>query len=138
MEQPQKPAILMVDDTQDVTFYKKIILPLKNAGFYVLTAENGEAALNLLKTNTIIAVISDFVMPNMSGIELCIEINRLYPDMPVIIMSSDIRYAQDTAKQCSGQAPKVTDWMDKKEATKDPKIITDLLQMVLQNRSLPN
>ncbi len=61
--------ILIVDDEfSSRTIIKKI---LTQEGHLVLTAEDGQAALDILQREQINAVISDWNMPGMSGIELC-------------------------------------------------------------------
>jgi diguanylate cyclase (GGDEF)-like protein len=66
------PHILVVDDNQ---LMRSILEDsLKLAGYPVTTAECGEDALSLYRTNLYPIVITDWVMPGMSGPELCKEI----------------------------------------------------------------
>jgi len=68
------PHILVVDDNQ---LLRSILEDsLKLAGYPVTTAENGEEALRLYRTNLYPIVITDWVMPVMSGPELCKEIRN--------------------------------------------------------------
>jgi len=61
--------ILVVDDF--ATMRKVVKNLLKQAGFEnVLEAEDGVAALRLLKSQKIDFIISDWNMPNMTGLEL--------------------------------------------------------------------
>lgn len=61
--------ILIVDDEfSSRTIIKKI---LTQEGHLVLTAEDGQTALDILQRERINAVISDWNMPGMNGIELC-------------------------------------------------------------------
>ncbi|MDR0870009.1 MAG: response regulator [Planctomycetaceae bacterium] len=61
--------VLIVDDSKLALMALKGLLT--NAGYDVITADNGRDALNILKENSIRVVISDWEMPVMNGIELC-------------------------------------------------------------------
>ena len=65
----KKMKILVVDDF--ATMRKVIRNLLKQVGYdNVVEAENGEAALSVLKSQSIDFVISDWNMPNMTGLDL--------------------------------------------------------------------
>ena len=65
----KKLRILIVDDF--ATMRKVIRNLLKQVGYdNIIEAENGEAALTVLKSQKIDFVISDWNMPNMTGLEL--------------------------------------------------------------------
>ncbi len=61
--------VLVVEDALDVRLYLGELL--KKWGFDVVVAGNGREACELLESDTIRLVISDWVMPEMSGVELC-------------------------------------------------------------------
>ena len=61
--------VLVVEDALDVQLYLGELL--KKWGFEVVAAGNGRVACELLESETIRLVISDWVMPRMSGVELC-------------------------------------------------------------------
>ena len=61
--------VLVVEDALDVQIYLGELL--KKWGFEVVVASNGIQACECLEDETIRLVISDWVMPQMSGIELC-------------------------------------------------------------------
>jgi two-component system cell cycle response regulator len=44
---------------------------LEGNGYLAITAENGQEALDKLKTENIDAIISDVLMPEMDGFQLC-------------------------------------------------------------------
>ena len=82
----RKPIILLVEDNSDIRDF--IIASLgKDYGF--LTAEEGRAALELLKTEKIDLVITDIVMPGMDGVTLARSIrgNLDTTFLPVIILT---------------------------------------------------
>lgn len=67
--------ILVIDD--DCHIRRVIELKLKNAGYEVLLARNGEEGLKLIKDKQPSVVITDVVMPKMGGRELCIATNKI-------------------------------------------------------------
>lgn len=83
---PAPRNILCVDDSQEILLICQTVLEAD--GYQVLTAPSAEAALRLLQTHSIDAVVLDNVMPGMSGIVLAKEIKRVSSDMPVILFSS--------------------------------------------------
>lgn len=79
--------ILVVDDSD---FSRSLINQmLKEAGFQVIGEANGaEAALQLVKEKKPDVVITDIVMPEISGIELTEKINQGFDNIYVIVISS--------------------------------------------------
>ena len=83
---PGHPCILCVDDSQEILLICQTVLEAD--GYQVFTAASAAAALELLRTHPIDAVVIDNVMPGMSGIALAQEIKRVSSDVPVILFSS--------------------------------------------------
>jgi len=86
--------ILIVED--DPTGTLVLERSLRKAGYETVSAPDGLAALELLRTTTCDAVVSDWLMPRMDGIELVHKIRETIHPAPVIIMvtalaSSDAR-----------------------------------------------
>lgn len=89
-EETRNPfQILLVDNDHDT---KKIIKKKLQEYFHVLTASNGKEALLLLKSQNVDVVISDIIMPEMDGYELCkaIKGNSKTKHIPVILITSDL------------------------------------------------
>jgi diguanylate cyclase (GGDEF)-like protein len=78
--------ILVVDDEQSVRTVLSQVL--QEDGFAVTEAANAEQALKIMKKVPFSLVITDIVMPGMTGIELLEKIKQLYPETQVIIMTS--------------------------------------------------
>lgn len=71
-------------------------------GFRVLCkAQNGQEALDMLKKHDIHLVITDIIMPLVSGLELLTQVNRHYPNVLVILLSgyADFNYAQHALRE---------------------------------------
>ncbi len=79
--------IMLVDDDKELLeIYDKIF---KLNGFDVISCENGEKALAALAKNQISVVVSDIIMPKMSGIELLREIKKRTPQTEVIMLTAE-------------------------------------------------
>jgi DNA-binding response OmpR family regulator len=80
------PVILVVDDERAIADTLSMILG-KN-GFAVMTAYNGTSALEIATLVPPQLLISDVMMPGMSGIDLAIAIRDVVPDCEVILFSA--------------------------------------------------
>ena len=78
-------SILVVDD--DRLFLTLVRDELEKAGFAVKVAENPSLAQQILKQETIHAVLLDVVMPEIDGMELLPRLRAEHPDVPVIVVS---------------------------------------------------
>jgi two-component system, OmpR family, response regulator CpxR len=79
-------TILCVDDEENQLTVRKFVL--EGAGFRVLTASSGQEALNLLDFHRIDLVLSDHLMPGLTGTELARQIKARSPGLPVILLSA--------------------------------------------------
>ena len=78
MTSERETTLLVVDDeAANLESLEKIF---QKEGFRVLTATGGREALDLCRTHRVHVVLSDLMMPGMSGMELFAEIKRDYPD----------------------------------------------------------
>jgi signal transduction histidine kinase len=77
--------ILIVDDEADIRETLEIFL--LDAGHEVLTAENGEKALEIYSRIPTPITIADIKMPAMDGIELLNRIKRMNPEAEVIMIT---------------------------------------------------
>jgi len=80
--------VLIADDSSSVRLFLKA--ELIEEGFIVKTASNGREALDMLPDFKPNLIISDLMMPEMDGGELCraIKKSKEYSDIPIIIMST--------------------------------------------------
>ncbi len=79
--------LLIVDDNEDIlsTFYEFF----NSMGYEVKTAIDGFAALKILrdKSNFFECLITDLVMPNISGVGLISIVKKEYPHLKIIAMT---------------------------------------------------
>ncbi|MBC7223967.1 MAG: response regulator transcription factor [Anaerolineae bacterium] len=78
--------VLVVDD--DPPSVKMISFLLREEGYTVLTAENGEEALQMVEEEKPDLVILDVMMPKVDGLEVCRRLRRQMVDVPIIILSA--------------------------------------------------
>lgn len=80
-------ALLLVDDEKSLRDLGGKMLSLM--GFQVETASDGIEALELIRDRGSVfrGVLLDMTMPRMDGLETCLELRRLYPELKVIMIS---------------------------------------------------
>ncbi|QRR05107.1 response regulator [Burkholderia sp. MS455] len=79
------PSILLVDDEPNVlSALKRVFRP---AGYDILTADSGEAALEILASTEVDLIVSDMRMPRMSGAEFLARARALFPDTMRILLT---------------------------------------------------
>lgn len=76
--------VLVVDDDKNIN--KLIESLLKNENYEVIVAFDGENALEKLENEKVDMLITDVMMPNMDGWELCKEV-RLFSSMPILMLT---------------------------------------------------
>jgi DNA-binding NarL/FixJ family response regulator len=83
----RRDTVLVVDDTPETL--SLLTDTLDSAGFTVLIATDGNAALDLIDFVTPDLILMDAVMPGMTGFETCKRLKRdkLLPHLPVIFMT---------------------------------------------------
>ena len=79
-------TILIVDDEKNYPLILSSVL--EDEGFETLTANSGQAALEILKSSDVDLVLTDMKMPVMNGIQLLEKIKDKDPDLPVIMMTA--------------------------------------------------
>ena len=86
---PMTNAILLVDDNAVQAAIRQVIL--RRSGYFVITALNAARALEQLRNGDFPAevrlVVTDHIMPGMSGTEFVRQIRRFDPRIPVLVIS---------------------------------------------------
>ena len=79
--------LLVIDDNEEILNSLKSFLSKKN--YHVVSASNGLDALKLIEAATaeFDLVITDLVMPNISGVGITAIIKKQNPEMPVIAIT---------------------------------------------------
>ncbi|MFZ0707242.1 MAG: response regulator transcription factor [Candidatus Korobacteraceae bacterium] len=80
----EHPHILVVDDEPQITRVLRTTLTAK--GYEIRVANDGEMALEIMKDWSPNLVITDLMMPNMDGVQLCKRI-RTMSEVPIIVLS---------------------------------------------------
>jgi len=85
MNENLRVRLLIVDDEQTI---RKLCITVGEAlGFACLEAESGESALALLEEQPVHMVLTDLVMPHMSGLEFLEKVKKFLPRTEVALMT---------------------------------------------------
>lgn len=87
-DRESRPLILVADDEAHIVHV--VTLKLRNAGYDVITAADGQEALELAQQKQPDLVITDYQMPLLSGLELCAQL-RAEPetaDIPALMLTA--------------------------------------------------
>ena len=76
---------LVIDDAPPIT--KMIKQVLTSRGHYVLTAESGKEALDLVRDCKFDKIFLDLRMPDMNGAEVLEKIREMNPGVPVVVIT---------------------------------------------------
>ncbi len=77
--------LLVIDDDELVR--ATLVDMLQTAGFEVVTAKNGRVGLELLETTSVVAIITDILMPEQEGLETIREARQRYPNLRILAIS---------------------------------------------------
>lgn len=103
------PSILAVDDS--VSMRQMVTFALTSAGYDVVEAPDGAAALEIAKGKKVNLVLSDVNMPNMDGLSL-VRALRALPDyrlIPILLLTTE----SGPEKKAEGKAAGATGWIVK-------------------------
>ena len=82
---PKKKTILVIEDDPDVL--ATVIKQLQYMGFEIITASDGMEGLKKLEAGGYDLVITDIVMPYISGVGVVTTLKEKMPHIPVIAMT---------------------------------------------------
>lgn len=80
------PTVLIVDDEADIR--EVLALSLRDAGYGVRTAADGQEALELCRQGVMRIVVTDIRMPRMDGLALLEAVKGFDPDIEVIVVTA--------------------------------------------------
>ena|SRR5579862_4347100 len=96
--------ILVVDDDTDVR--ELVATVLEDAGYQVLTAQDGSEAIELIdRTPAIDLVFTDLVMPRMDGIELGAMARARRPDIKILYATGYMDFAKSKTTDTDVHGP---------------------------------
>lgn len=104
-----KKSALVVDDSRSLR--QMVAFALQQAGFDVLEADNGEAALKAVEGKSIQLVISDVNMPVMDGLTFVKKLRAIgaFKFVPVLMLTTE----SGDNKKAEGKAAGATGWIVK-------------------------
>ena len=118
-------TVLCIDDEQTALQLRQTVL--ESAGYKVLTAKSGVLGIQAFKSGPVSAVILDYWMADMNGMQVAREIRKLNPSIPIIILSA---YGELLDESLG-----IADiWIRKGE--EDPQYLIARLDELLKNRSV--
>ena len=79
------PKILLAED--DIDMRRFLVKALQNAGFDVMSYDNGLSAYQRLREEPFELLLTDIVMPEMDGIELARRAAELDPDIKIMFIT---------------------------------------------------
>jgi len=77
--------ILLVDDNANGLKARKTVL--EDLGYGIVTASNGHDALERFAPQKFDLVVTDYKMPRMDGLELIVNLRKLQPELPIVLIS---------------------------------------------------
>ncbi len=121
-------TILVADDS--ATMRMIVQATLTGAGWTVLTAGNGQEALEMAKCHPVDLVVSDWNMPVMGGLELIQGLRQedQYLDVPVLVLTTE----DDVDSKMAARDLGVCGWLSKPV---DPDVLVELASELLDEQA---
>ena len=86
MSTPHNLATILVVDDEEI-ICRMVARNLQEHGYACLQADSGQAALKLMTEQSIDLIITDLMMPGMSGLDLLVAAHQVQPDIAVILLT---------------------------------------------------
>lgn len=121
-------TILVADDS--ATMRMIVQATLTGAGWKVLTASNGQEALEVAKSHCVDLVVSDWNMPVKGGLELIQGLREQdrYIDVPVLVLTTE----DDVGSKMAARDLGVCGWLSKPV---DPDVLVELATELLDEQA---
>lgn len=124
-------SILVVDDEEDIRELLKY--NLEREGYSVITADNGEKGLAIMKTSKPDLIILDVMMPSMDGIEVCEAIRKTEGFQKTLICFLTAR--NEDYSQIAGLDAGADDYVAKPVK---PKVLISRINALLRRKGMIN
>lgn len=123
--------ILLIDD--DSMILMMLRQTLQKAGYEVITAESGDEGLARMRKSPADLIVTDYMMPGKSGLEMLVIFKQFYPDVPVILLTAH----GDVALTIKSIQMGATDYIEKPVHSRELlEIIKRGIAISEQNRSI--
>ena len=119
--------VLIVDDEED--FLEVMAERMKSRGMEVSTSTSAEEALVLIEKESFDAVILDFMMPGMDGIETSKAIKAAKPELQIILLTGHATVQKGVEAMKLGA-------MDVMEKPADLEILTEKIKIAKSEKTL--
>jgi len=96
----ERPCVLLVEDDPALRRYLEVVL--QRAGYEVVSAGDGLEAMKVLLAARVEVIVTDALMPNLDGYELCrfVRNSRHLAQLPIILLSAlDPKNTTDESEQ---------------------------------------
>jgi DNA-binding response OmpR family regulator len=79
-------TLLVVDDNKGVLEF--LVLLLSKYGYKTIGVPSAMECIDIVRQRNVDLIISDIMMPEMNGLELCQELQKLAPQTPIILLTA--------------------------------------------------
>jgi len=118
-------SVLYVEDDADTRDFVTYLL--KAEGYAVTTTEDGQHALNLVRTWSFDLYMIDNWLPDMTGIKLCQKLRAVDPSTPILFYSGSVELdEQENALACGAQG-----YLTKPASIED--LLTEVRRLIRSN-----
>jgi two-component system response regulator HydG len=128
------PTVLVVDD--DAANLDSVVRIFQKEGLRVLAAESGERALELVRQEPVAVVVTDLMMPGMSGTDLLKAVHALAPEVEVVLMTAYGTVEKAVAAMKEGAYDFLTKPLKRHSLVKSVGKALEKRRLVEENRSL--
>jgi DNA-binding NtrC family response regulator len=80
--------VLIAEDNPNLTKLLKVRLKKYKDEFEIITVENGEEAIEILKKESISLLVTDLKMPKLNGFHLLAYMNENHPEIPCVVITA--------------------------------------------------
>ncbi|MCS6896080.1 MAG: PglZ domain-containing protein [Bacteroidia bacterium] len=82
-----RSRVLWIDD--EIEHLEPQVIHLTQKGFEVVTSRHPSEAMDMLRQQPVDLLIVDEHMPGMDGLELARQVKRIYPNLPIVMVTKD-------------------------------------------------
>lgn len=129
-DQRNQTRILVVDDDADFAETAAVFLERAEETFDVLTVSGPDEAMSVLEQEQIDAVVSDYQMPEQTGLDLLTEVRSEAPSLPFFLFTG--KGSEDIASEAISAG--VTDYLRKDRGSEQYIVLANRIQNAVSKR----